>query len=70
MAMDYVFPVLIIVAAMGLAAWWIKHALMRRGSDAQALLLLQNKMQAGLSQATQQAESLQKHLREELRLLH
>ena len=73
MAMDYVFPVLIVVAALGLAAWWIRHALLtalRRDTNAQALLLLQNQMQAGLAQTTQQAEGLQKHLREELRLLH
>src|SRR5450759_3503011 len=72
MAMDYVFPVLIIIAAMGMAAWWIRHALLavlRRDTDAQALLLLQNQMQAGLAHTTQQAEGLQKHPREELRLL-
>ncbi len=71
--MDYVIPVLIVIAAMaaimGLAAWWIRQALMRRDTATQALLLLQNQMQAGLAQTTQQADGLQKHLREELRLL-
>jgi len=73
MAMDYVIPALIVMAALGLAAWWIRHALLaalRRDTATQALLLLQNQMQAGLAQTTQQAEGLQKHLREELRLLH
>lgn len=64
------FPVLIMIAAMGLAAWWIRHALTRRDTATQALLLLQNQMQSGLAQATLQADGLQKHLREELRQLH
>lgn len=73
MPMEYVFPVLIILAVIILATLWIRHALMtalRKDTDAQSLLLLQNQMQAGLTQTTQQAEVLQKHLREELRLLH
>ncbi len=68
--MDYVFPVLIIIAAMGLAAWWIRHALTRRDTATQALLLLQNQLQSGLTQTALQADGLQKHLREELRQLH
>ncbi|MBI2438770.1 MAG: DNA recombination protein RmuC [Lentisphaerae bacterium] len=73
MAMDFLLPVLIIVAVVGLAAWWLRHALLgalRRDTDAQALVLLQNQMQAGLTQTSQQAAALQQHLREELRLLN
>lgn len=73
MAMDFLFPALIIAAVVGLAAWWLRHTLLAAGSRdsaSQALLLLQKELQTGLAQTTQQAEALQQHLRGELRLLN
>ncbi|MBI2441375.1 MAG: DNA recombination protein RmuC [Lentisphaerae bacterium] len=71
--MDFLLPVLIILAAVGLAAWWLRRALLAAlhpEREAPALLLLQKELQAGIAQTTRESQALQQHLREELRLLN
>ncbi len=71
--MEILLPVLIVIAAIGLAAWWMRatlKGLLHRDTPDASLLMLQNQMQSDARQAAHQSETLQQHLRDELRLLN
>lgn len=71
--MDVVVPIVIVVIVILALGWWIRRSVLlavRKDSDPQAMMLLQNQIHAGATQSALQVETLQKHIRDEMRQMN